>query len=607
MSHATSTTPLNSSGTDEPNTSQKHLAKRRKKSDEQQKISAFLKTALTPVKHHIYTAWLLDVVSVLILIVQMLALSAFFAALLTAQFEGVLTKTVATAALIDALPILAGCFFVRPIVGFVRDKIITKAGLIVAKNQRAAALAGLEQLALERDILGADGAIASYVIDEPDALMGFARFNAQKYTAVTTPLIIAMAAAFKSVTAALVLLATAPLVPIFMAIIGIATAKKSRAQMDALAQLGGRFLDWIRGMNTLVRLSAVEVAEQDLQVSANEYKQRTMSVLKIAFLNSAVLEWFSALSIALVAVYLGFGLMGILPWAKGEVVTNYQAALFILLLVPEFYAPLRRLGAEYHAKGAAESAAKMLIKFERAPNFKQNKYQALPLLVAPSLSFDNISVTQNGRVRLSPISFDVACAQKVAIVGCSGAGKTTLLSILLGFTAYQGSIAVGADDKVGEMIGFDALDKDLWRQQVGYLSQTATLLPMSIGDNLRLAKPSASEMELMTVLRQVGLGELLAHLPKGLQTPLGEQGSGLSGGQASRLAIAQLLLQEAPLWLLDEPTEHLDAQTKAEIHALLVNVSQDKTVLWVTHDSAWQASGYFDKLISLVVEHDNEN
>lgn len=170
-------------------------------------------------------------------------------------------------------------------------------------------------------------------------------------TAVTTPLILAGCVAFYSPMAAVILLVTAPLVPIFMAIIGIATTRKSREQMDALAQLGGRFLDWIRGVNTLSRLGAVDIAVSDIANSSEDYRKRTMDVLKIAFLNSAVLEFLSALLMALVAVYLGFGLMGILPWAKGQLLTTYSTALFILLLVPEFYAPLRRLGRNITLKG----------------------------------------------------------------------------------------------------------------------------------------------------------------------------------------------------------------------------------------------------------------
>lgn len=342
-----------------------------------------------------------------------------------------------------------------------------------------------------------------------------------------------------------------------------------------MARLSGRFLDWLRGTNTLVRLLAVDVAARDIEMAATGYQKRTMSVLKVAFLNGAVLEFLSALSIALVAVYLGFGLMGILPWASGTVISSYFSALFILLLVPEFYAPLRRLGAEYHAKATATAAATALAPFIESA---QKAPAATSLLSDFGVSLTDVSVVgDDGRVRLPPVSLTVNAGQRVAVLGRSGAGKSTLLSVLLGFSAYQGVARIGGAELSG-------LAADSLHPHIGYLPQTPALLPLSIAQNLRLAKPTAHDDELSLALEKVGLLPLISALPEGINTRLSERGGGLSGGQAQRLALAQLLLQDAKIWLLDEPTEHLDEDTKAAMVALIEQLSRGKTLFWVTHD-----------------------
>lgn len=544
--------------------------------------NAFLRAIFKPVKKSMMLAWCLDVASVMVLVGQACVLVWLFEGWFGSFMQGVpLPERVMGSGLFVNVGLLFLCLVGRIVIGYGRDVLLANAGLTVAKSVRTRLFEKLGTLGQARRYFGSDGALASKIIDEPNHLIGYARFHVQKMTAVTTPIILAGCVAFYSVTSAMVLLLTAPLVPIFMAFIGIATTKKSREQMDALAQLGGRFLDWIRGVNTLSRLGAVDIAVSDIATSSENYRSRTMAVLKIAFLNSAVLEFLSALSIALVAMYLGFGLMGMLPWAKGQVLTTYGTALFILLLVPEFYAPLRRLGAEYHVKGQAVACAKAI-----APmlNFKGKRTGdvVFPLNSAPSFELKNITAFgDDGRVRLSPTSLTFHAGQRTALMGASGVGKSTILQILLGFGDFEGEVIIHAD---GKSARYDEIDVAKLRGDFGYLSQTAPLLPMSISDNLRLAKPNASDGELIEALKKVRLWEVISQLPNGINTILFERGGGLSGGQGQRLAIAQLLLQDAKVWLLDEPTEHLDGETAGRIKALLSEVSVGKSVIWVTHD-----------------------
>lgn len=538
-------------------------------------------------KRPIYMAWGLSVVSTLVLIVQSWLIAVIFADWLTQ----IAHHRPATDVFFDYLPWLIACLLLRPLLHFCKDQLALDAGLQVASILRKTLVAKLAQVGAARDQYGSDGGLASMVIEQCDALTGYvSRFYLQRLIVVSTPIMLLVAAATQSWIATLILLLTAPLVPVFMVLIGHATARKSRQQFAAMAQLSGRFLDWLRGTATLQRLDAIGHASQDIDASAEAYRTRTMSVLKIAFLNTAALELLAALSIALLAVYLGFGLIGILPWQKNTVPVPYQSALFLLLLAPEFYAPLRQLGADYHVKAQAEGAIaelSPLLAFQSAENTKANHFI---LTAPPAIDAHNIWVNHQQRTRLAPLSFAIAAGERLAIVGQSGSGKSTLLQIFLGFCAYQGDIFIDNQN-------FNTINSTQFRHQIAYLSQQTMLLPMRIADNLRLPNPTASDDKLWQILAQVGLKPLIKALPNQLDTQLGERGSGLSGGQQRRLAIAQLLLQDAQLWLLDEPTEHLDSETAAEINALLQQVTRGKTVLWVTHDAT--NLPWLDRQISL--------
>ena len=538
-------------------------------------------------KRPIYIAWGLSVVSTLILILQSWLIAVIFANWLTQ----IAHHRPATDVFFDYLPWLIGCLLLRPLLHFCKDQLALDAGLQVAGILRKTLVEKLAQVGAARDQYGSDGGLASMVIEQCDALTGYvSRFYLQRLIVVTTPIMLLVAAATQSWIATLILLLTAPLVPVFMVLIGHATARKSRQQFAAMAQLSGRFLDWLRGTATLQRLDAVGHASQDIDASAEAYRMRTMSVLKIAFLNTAALELLAALSIALLAVYLGFGLIGILPWQKNTVPVPYQSALFLLLLAPEFYAPLRQLGADYHVKAQAEGAIAELSPLLAFASAEKTKANPFVLTAAPAIDADNIWVNHQQRTRLAPLSFAIASGERLAIVGQSGSGKSTLLQIFLGFCAYQGDIFIDNQN-------FNTINSTQFRHQIAYLSQQTMLLPMSIADNLRLPNPTASDDKLWQILAQVGLKPLIKALPNQLDTQLGERGSGLSGGQQRRLAIAQLLLQDAQLWLLDEPTEHLDSETAAEINGLLQQVTRGKTVLWVTHDAT--NLPWLDRQISL--------
>ncbi|EGK14099.1 thiol reductant ABC exporter subunit CydD [Psychrobacter sanguinis] len=614
---------------------------------------SFLKQLVNTVRRPLSLAWLLTVISTLIFVWQAWLLASLFSLWLTNYFNKIPLSTGIDSAWFIGLAL---CFVLRPLLNMGRELLSSRASLKVRSQLRQSLLSTMATLGPNLRHFGSDGSISSQIIDQTDALDGFiSRFSVQKNVTVTTPLILLIAVAWQSKFAAALLLMTAPLVPIFMILIGHLTAKKSAAQFSALSQLSGRFLDWIRGMPTLKRLQATSIAEQDLAISSEEYRRRTMDVLKIAFLNGAVLELLAALSIALVAVYLGFGLMGILPWDKGHVPVAYFGALFILLLAPEFYVPLRQLGADYHAKAEAEGAVQSLLpiikaaqlsKGDSVDTFKvgsekdtspEDLSQApIDLSQAFGLTITNVSIqtpiiSDNSteqylnpaadgsniegsniegtdaqaadslvkavtyRTRLAPVSFELQPAQRIALTGDSGSGKSSLLQAIMGFVDYQGTIEITLANS--ERIDIKQLPQQQLRQHMGYLAQQVALMPLTIAENLRLANPNATDQQLIDALKEVELWQLIERLPQGVNTQLGDRGQGLSGGQQQRLGIAQLLLRNDSLWLLDEPTEHLDPDTAQRIHQLLQRVSIGKTVIWITH--AYETLSWLDRQVTL--------
>src|SRR5690606_4937568 len=389
--------------------------------------------------------------------------------------------------------------------------------------------------------------------EQVDALDGYiSRYQVQRQLVILVPLMLLVATAWHSPLAAILLLLTAPLVPLFMVLLGHAAANASQRQFVALGRMSGRFLDLLRGLRTLRHLQVLGLAQGAVEQAAEDYRSRTMRVLRMAFLSTAVLELFASIAIAMLALYLGLGLLGMLPWSQSEVPVPYQAALFILLLAPEFYAPLRQLGADYHARAEAQAAVTELLPLLQLTAWQHPGDQPLHFHGAPAIDCVGLTVAEAGLpVRPPPLTLHLGAGEGLVLQGASGSGKSTFLHALLGFLPYQGDIRLN-----GQPLA--QLDRRDWHAQVSYLAQQPELLPGTVADNLRLAAPDAQDDALIGALQEVGLWELLRRLPLQLETPLGERGLGLSGGQLSRLALARMLLRDTPVWLLDEPLAHLD-------------------------------------------------
>lgn len=431
----------------------------------------------------------------------------------------------------------------------------------------------------------ASGEIASALVDQVEALDGFfAKYLPAMAAAALLPVAFAVVLLPVDVVAGLVLLITAPLIPLFMALVGWGAQGASRRHLRAFARLSGFFADRLRGLSTLKLYGRAEAEAASVAAASDALRQRTMSVLRIAFLSSAVLEFFAALGVAGVAVYIGLTYLGFLDvrWSP----LTLQAGLFCLLMAPEVYAPLRQFAAHYHDRAAALAAVTQIATlFDGLPQDAAAQAEpAAPAVVTPgaaALAVAGLSMTAPGRPLpvLSDAALSLAAGEHVALMGESGIGKSTLIEAIARLRPCTGDVRI------------DGAPLAQWREadlraRVALIGQKPQLLAGSIADNIRLGRPSASDAQVLEAARRACVLEFAESLPQGLATPLGSRGHGLSGGQAQRVALARLFLRDPGLILLDEPTAHLDEATQARVLDEILAFAAGRTLLLATHSPA---------------------
>ena len=429
------------------------------------------------------------------------------------------------------------------------------------------------------------GSWASIVLEQVEDLQDFyARYLPQMLLSGFIPLMILIVVFPQNWAAGLILLGTAPLIPIFMIFVGMGAADANRKNFKALAKLSGHFMDRLQGLNTLKLFNRAEAESIAIENASESFRQRTMSVLRIAFLSSAVLEFFGAVSIAVLAVYFGFSFLGNLNFGDYNLGFTLFASMFILMLAPEFYQPLRDLGTHYHAKAQAIGAAEelmSLLDYEVEENTQQteNSIGTKDLECADGIGIVAREFTvksHSGTVLVGPLDFEIKKGEHIAVVGPSGAGKSSLLNGLLGFLPYQGSLAVNG-------VELNQLSLSQWRAQLAWLGQEPQLFHGTIGDNVKMANPNMDDQTVRELLTEAKVIDFVDQQPLGLNYPIGEQMAGVSVGQAQRIALARALGQKAKLFLLDEPTASLDRHSETAVLSALDNTMINASSLMVTH------------------------
>jgi len=398
----------------------------------------------------------------------------------------------------------------------------------------------------------------------------YANYLPQTVFAVIVPLVVAIAVSVADPWSAVALAACAPLIPIFMILAGRSAADASTRRWLVLRRLGSQFMDAIAGLTTLLLYRAGDREHKRLTLVGDAYRRETMAVLRVAFLSSLVMEFFAAVSIAVVAVMVGFRLMdGRLAFENG---------LFALLLAPEFFAPLRALGTQRHTRMEALAAADGLIDIveQARAHATGDTASAMPGFAPPAIRLQSVRAGYERDV-LHGIDLDIPAGTRLTVVGASGGGKSTLLALLMGFIAVrEGRVEIDGQH-------LSALRLDAWRRQITWMPQRPHVFRGSLRDNLRIARPDAGDAALARAIQHAALDKVIARLPQGLDTPLGERGYGLSGGEAQRLALARAWLRDTPIMLLDEPTQHLDATTAGAIDDALDALCADRTVIRIAH------------------------
>lgn len=426
--------------------------------------------------------------------------------------------------------------------------------------------------------------LGNRIWDQVDALQGFyADYRPQLLLCAITPLIILIAVFPLNWAAGLILLATGPLIPLNMAMVGLGAKKRQEDQFREMTRMSRHFLDTLRGLPTLRLFNASKRQAKTVHSTSENFRRRTMRVLRLAFLSSTVLEFFASVSIALLALYIGFTYLGHFDFGLYEHGMTLFMGMFILILAPEFYQPLRDLGVHYHAKAEAEAAAEDLLPILARRVHEREGRPSWQRRGALSLTLENASARYAGRrtPALADISFTLRAGETLAVAGPSGAGKSSLLSVLMGFMVLeQGTISV-RDDR-GERLLSDIPPAD-WQRELAWVGQSAVIVSGSLADNLRLAAPEADDEALRRALSQAALGAWLEALPDGLATPLGEGGRSVSGGQARRISLARAFLRNASLVLLDEPTASLDRESEARVIEALKRLRRGRTLVLLTH------------------------
>ncbi|MCM3692762.1 thiol reductant ABC exporter subunit CydD [Neobacillus niacini] len=392
---------------------------------------------------------------------------------------------------------------------------------------------------------------------------------------------------FENVRSGLILVLTFPIVMIFMILLGKAAKSKADSQYESYQMLSNHFVDSLRGLETLKYLGlSVHHIEKIAWVS-EQYRKTTIATLRIAFLSSFALDFFTMLSIATVAVFLGLGLI------NGSM--ELHAALTILILAPEYFLPIKEVGADYHATLDGKNAGNKIQEILNLDSSLPKQETLAPWESASTFTVSGMSVRYSNEEKtgLSDIQLSLSGSKRIGIIGASGSGKSTLIDVLSGFlTPSSGEILIS-----GKMV--TSLCQQDWQNQITYIPQQPYIFHDTVLNNIRFYHPEATFEEVEAAMEKSGLKTMIDELPQGLETQIGEGGRMISGGQEQRIAIARSFLGNTPIIMFDEPTAHLDIETEAELKETMLQLFEGKLVFFATHRLHWMLE--MDQI--LVLDH----
>ena len=472
-------------------------------------------------------------------------------------------------------------FVIRALLAWASEQVAFKAAATIKRHLRKQLHQHLQKLGPAYLTGERSGEMVNTLVDGVEALEDYyAKYLPAMSLVVLIPLSILIFVFPMDWVSGLIMLGTAPLIPFFMILIGKGTEKLNKKQWRKLARMSAHLLDMIQGLTTLKIFNASRQEADLIARVSDDYRRSTMSVLRVAFLSSLVLEFLATVSIAMVAVLIGFRLF------YGEM--DFLYGFFVLLLAPEFYLPLRNMGTHYHARLEAIGAAeKMLDILDTPTQLEASEPVGSTHFKSTTIQFNEVTYSYYSTSTdadpdtplpaVNQLSFTINKGERLALVGASGSGKTTITRLLLGFIQpQQGEITVD-DSPVND------LNLAHWRNQLAWMPQSPHIFHGSIRDNISLGDQAVTAEQITTAAQLANADEFIRELANGYDTIIGEQGQGLSGGQIQRLALARVFLKDAPVVILDEATANLDANSERLIQQSLDRLSDDKTVIVVAH------------------------
>ena len=538
------------------------------KKERQKLLQKWLREQQKTVKKYLLLNVLFGAISALFMMGQM--------ALIALMLHKIIIEHQTASQYLAEIGLLFGCFTARAVLIWLRERMGFKAGQTLRlhlRQQIIQKLLAVGPMSLQQK---PTGSWANLMLEQVENLHNFyARYLPQQFLSLIVPILILCIVFPINWAAGLILFATLPLLPIFMALAGIKAVEANQRNIGVLSRMSGQFLDKLRGLETIRLFGQAEKQTEQIYQSTEEFRLSTMDVLKMAFLSSAVLEFFTAISIAVMAVYFGFTFLGELDFGGYGVAVGLFTGFFCLMLAPEFYQPLRELGVFYHDKAAAIAAADNIETFLNeevlSHQASQKDFQNQPLVIQAK---DCVVLSVQGKCLTQPLNFEICEKQHIALVGQSGAGKSSLMNMLLGFLPYEGSVTING-------VELRELNLSQWRAKLAWVGQNPQLIRGSLKENILLGNREVSEQALEQALSRSKADEFVYRL--GLEHQVQDSNAGISGGQAQRIAIARALLRDYELLLLDEPTASLDLQSEQQVLQALQHLSQQHTALMITH------------------------
>ncbi|WP_226585631.1 thiol reductant ABC exporter subunit CydD [Halobacillus litoralis] len=476
----------------------------------------------------------------------------------------------------EIVPLLGGLIIVlagRTLFTWLNGRTGVKLASKAKRHYRESIIQKYSANPIHASLQGQSGRKVSVLMDSVDEIDGyFSSYIPQMIQTMILPVMILVVVFTEHFYSGLIMIITAPFIPLFMAIIGVMTKKKSEDQMEKLSAFSGKFLDTLQGLTTLKLFNRSKQQESEIEKSSLGFRDATMEVLKVAFVSSLMLEFISMLSIGIIALEIAIRLV------VYESV-SFFSAFFILILAPEFYLTLKDFGSAFHTgRGASGAAGQLTAELEEEGLKLEWGEERIESNCPPVIELKDVGFHYGGGFTLDRITLNVPPQSQIAIVGKSGSGKSTLLNLFAGLLKpVSGKILVNGQPLY-------AYKEEEWFDQVSYISQNPYLFSGTIEENIAIGgRGTHTREEIEAAAKKAGIDDLIRSLEKGYDTPVGEAGRGLSGGEKQRVALARTFLKQPSVILFDEPTTGLDVKTERILQQSIRELAATSTIITVAH------------------------